>query len=653
MVSPVFPPVAIPVVPCSLPLPFPLNFEVPGKVLHVSQNSKISLMYSLLSRFFLTRMAMLFGALLPSVRSAPTHFIDEKPVAVSQVAPGTYLVDFGRVAFSNVRLLQPKGSSARIGVHFGEAQTAEGRVDRSPPGTVRYHRTSVMLDGSGEFVVAPPPADVRNTWQPDKMDFAEWSKTPGTPRQPPPPSILTPEEWGVVLPFRWVEIEGWPGELRAEDIVRQSGYSSTWDDDAAAFISDDDLLNRIWELCRYSIKATTFAGVYVDGDRERIPYEADAYLNQLSHYATDFDVEMARDTFDHLMIHGTWPTEWASHMVFMAYTDWWQTGDNAWLETRYDALRDKLLLERVAEDGLVHSTEALIKQGDIVDWPKGERDGFVFTERNAVVNAFYLRALEMMVDMGRALGRDEAAAEYEGLHQRGKNAFAKTFFDAAGGLCRDGVGTEHSSLHANLFASLFGLVPASHEATVNAWLQTRDMDCSVYVAQYYMEALFGAGAGERALELILAPNDRSWRHMVESGTTITWEAWDLKYKGNQDWNHAWGAAPANLLPRFVLGVRPTEPGWATAIIAPQPSGLGQAKGRVPTPRGAIEVNWTTGEKFRLHVEVPVAIAATVMLPAQPGETGVRCDGKIVSAERRGGAWHVISPVTGPAQFETF
>lgn len=610
-------------------------------------------MYPTLTRFFFTRIVLLVGALIPNVRSAPTRLVDESPVTVSLVAPGTHLIDFGRVAFSNVRLLQPKGHTANIVVHFGEAQTKDGRVDRSPPGTVRYQRTSLLLDGSGRFVVAAPPADGRNTWQPDTMDYAEWSKTPGTPRQPPPPAIITPEAWGVVLPFRWVEIEGWPGNLRAEDIVRQSGFSSTWDDDAAAFTASDDLLNRIWELCRYSIKATTFAGVYVDGDRERIPYEADAYLNQLSHYTTDFDVEMARDTYDHLMIHGTWPTEWASHMVFMAHADWWHTGDKAWIDARYDALRDKLLLGRVAGDGLVHSTEALIKQGDIVDWPKGERDGFVFTERNAVVNAFYLRALEMMVEMGRALDRSDAVAEYEALYQQGRAAYAKTFFEAAGGLCRDGIGIDHSSLHANLFASRFGLVPPSHEGEVNSWLVTRDMDCSVYVAQYFMEALFGAGAGERALELMLAPNDRSWRHMVESGTTITWEAWDMKYKGNQDWNHAWGAAPANLLPRFVLGVRPMQPGWSAATIAPQPSGLSHAEGRVPTPRGAIEVKWTAERNFRLHVEVPAAIAATVMLPAQPGETGVHCDGKIVSAERRGGTWHVISPVTGSAQFETF
>ena len=142
-----------------------------------------------------------------------------------------------------------------------------------------------------------------------------------------PPAVLTPPEWGVVLPFRWVEIEGWPGELRPQYIVRKSAFASTWDDSAAAFESSDEMLNRIWDLCRYSIKATTFAGVYVDGDRERIPYEADAYLNQLSHYATDNDIQMARDTFDRLMKHPTWPTEWAFHMIFMAHADYRHTGD--------------------------------------------------------------------------------------------------------------------------------------------------------------------------------------------------------------------------------------------------------------------------------------------------------------------------------------
>lgn len=47
-------------------------------------------------------------------------------------------------------------------------------------------------------------------------------------------------------------------------------------------------------------------------------------------------------------------------------------------------------------------------------------------------------------------------------------------------------------------------------------------------SQYLMDALFENDAGTEALALIVAPTDRSWKHLVESGTTITWEAWDQK-----------------------------------------------------------------------------------------------------------------------------
>lgn len=583
--------------------------------------------------------------------AAPVHLVDQAPARIMTVAPGVQWVDFGRVAFGNLRLHPPAGTSAPITVHFGEALTADGRVDRQPPGTVRYQHATFTLAGTP--IVAAPPPDGRNTWDPATMDYAEWSRTPGTPRSAPPPAILTPRSWGVVLPFRWVEIEGWPGELRPEQIVRRAAFASSWDDAAADFSSSDPMLDRVWALCRYSIKATTFAGMYVDGDRERIPYEADAHLNQLSHYATANDAQMARDTFDHLMAHGTWPTEWASHMVFMAHADWWHTGDRDWIDARYEALRTKLLLERVGEDGLVHSTEENIRHGDIVDWPLGARDGFEFTACNAVVNAFYLRALEMMAEMGRALGREALATEYETRCERGRAAFQANFIDAASGLCRDGIGTDHKSLHANLFALRFGLVPPARAATVAAWLQTRGMDCSVYVAQYYMEALFRADGGRRALALMLAPGDRSWRHMVESGATIAWEAWDLKYKRNQDWNHAWGAAPANLLPRFVLGVEAAAPGWARARIAPQPSGLSHAQGKVPTPRGPINVAWREGDVFSLEISLPETVSAEIRLPVGPHTQGVRRDGTTVAATREAGWWILPAPITGTARLEAF
>ncbi len=566
--------------------------------------------------------------------AAPVHLVSEPPVAIERIDADTVRVDFGRVSFGNIHLIPPEQTGDEVTVHFGE-DLVNGRVNRKPPGTVRYAMAKTKLMGETPIRVAPPP-NARNTSKGNAST---------------PPAVPTPPEWGVILPFRWVEIEGWPGELQPQSIVRKSAFASTWDDDAAAFECSDETLNRIWELCRYSIKATTFAGVYVDGDRERIPYEADAYLNQLSHYYTDRDVQMARDTFDWLMKHPTWPTEWALHMIFMAHADYMHTGDTGWLAARYELLKPKLLLVRAREDGLLVSNERQVKHNDIVDWPMGERDGFVFKPVNTVVNAFHIRALQMMAQMGEALGKGTEAAEYDAMASKAHAAFQKNLFDASQGAYRDGVGTDHASQHASLFPLAFGLVPDEHVEAVAGFVGKRGMACSVYAAQYLMEGLFTNGEAKRALELITAPGDRSWRHMLESGATITWEAWDLKYKPNQDWNHAWGAAPANLLPRFVLGVEAAEPGWKVARIRPHTGTLTHANGKVPTPLGPVTVDWKNGTGFEMNILIPEGMTARLELPVPPDSKGVAINGKPVPAKRTGSRWIVEQNVSGAVRIE--
>ena len=560
--------------------------------------------------------------------AAPTHLVSQSPAQITEVAPGVFLVDFQRVAFGNVRLNAPAGVSKRITVHFGEALSS-GRVNREPPGTVRYARTDVTLK-SDRTVIAAPAADARNTEQ-------------GTDKHSP--AILTPPEWGVVLPFRWAEIEGWPGDLHSEHIHRQAAFSAAWDDEAASFHCSDEMLNRIWDLCHYSIKATTFAGVYVDGDRERIPYEADAYLNQLSHYTTDSDIQMARDTFDWLTKNPTWPTEWAPHMVFMAYADWKHTGDRQWLAARYDALKSKLLLDRVGPEGLVRSSPQQVRGGDIVDWPKGERDGYVFTRVNTVVNSFHLRAVQLMAEMATALGRSNDAAEYAVREQKGAPYFRKSCLTASEGC----IATARVPITYHCMGISFRLPSGwcrrsiNHESLIGwrngAWPVpfTRPSTCWKGCSNT---------ARAQAIDLITGPGDRSWRHMVESGTTITWEAWDLKYKPNQDWNHAWGAAPANLLPRYILGVQPLTPGWQQARIRPHLGALSFAEGKVPTPRGPIVVKWTKNPNLRFDLTMPEGVLAQVELPADEAAAAVLADGKPIAAHRQGDCLVLDAPVSG-------
>ncbi|NYF79589.1 family 78 glycoside hydrolase catalytic domain [Granulicella arctica] len=576
--------------------------------------------------------AVVFGVMLRPATgqdAAPIHLVEQAPVAISKIAPEVFLVDFGRVAFGNL-LLTPGNLtvSEAVTVRFGEA-LKDGRVDTHPPGSVRYTEVKVSPNGARTMTVTPS-ADARNT------------KTP---------AVLTPAPWGTLTPFRWVEVEGWPTELHANQIRRRAAFDSTWSDAAATFHSSDPMLDKIWDLCHYSIKATTFSGIFVDGDRERLAYEADAYLTQLSYYAGDADPRISRVTFDHLTKFPTWPSEWAPHMVFMAYADWMQTGDTGWLAAHYEGLKTKLLDNRIGQDGLVLSSADLIKRGDIVDWPGHERDGYVFTSVNTVVNAFHLRALKEMSELAEALGKKKEAAKFSEQERTAQATFQKKLFDPSRGLYRDGVGTDHASLHANLFPLAFGLVPVGKRQQIAQWLAGRGMAGSVYAAQYLLEGLFENGQDTAAIALMTAPGDRSWRHMVESGATITWEAWDQKYKPNQDWNHAWGAAPANLLPRFVLGVQPLTPGWRRALIQPHPGNLTSVEGRIPTPRGELSVRWTRDKKFTLMLGLPTGMTAKVELPALEGSSEVWVDGAPVKAHREGQWWTLEKDLSGAVTIE--
>ena len=140
--------------------------------------------------------------------------------------------------------------------------------------------------------------------------------------------------------------------------------------------------------------------------------------------------------------------------------------------------------------------------------------------------------------------------------------------------------------------------------------------------------------------------------MVNSGTTITWEAWDQRYKPNQDWNHAWGAAPANLLPRFVLGVQLAEPGWSRVLIRPpQGEALTWCEGKVPTPRGQVEVRWERAGGFNLLFTLPEGMVADVEIPVSADDERVFVNSERVEALRQGNRWH-LTALKGKNQITT-
>lgn len=527
-----------------------------------------------------------------SYARANVNLEEQYPTRVD-VLDDVVLIDFEKVAFGNIHLSEEIPACILV-VHFGEKQK-DGRVDRNPPGSVRYGVSTAHVKGESGGTIVLPPADSRNTGE---------------------KAIKIPEEWGIIAPFRWVEIEGWPRGLEPsiKFFKRRAAFPRDWKDDTSDFRCSDESINRIWDLCKYTMKATAYTGVFVDGDRERIPYEADAYLNQIGYLATAGNARIPRDTFDYLLSAPTWPTEWGLHMAFMAFADWMHTRDAHWISERLPALRAKLHLDRLRPDGLIASAPEQMK-ADIVDWPRWERDRFVHSGVNSVVNSFFIRSLSLFCELCEAVDRRDQIGKLSNILAGATSVFDKVFYDSDVKLYRDGESVDHHSIHANIFPVAFDIAKGDALACALSYIISRGMACSVYVSQYFMEALFKNGRDREAVAFMIAPGDRSWRHMVDSGTTLTWEAWDQRYKGNQDWNHAWGAAPANLLPRYLGGIRAVSPGWSQMLIQPQTGGLQECYCKVPTPLGPVEVEWLHRDGFELNVQAPKSIRYRICLPA--------------------------------------
>ncbi|MDR1096540.1 MAG: alpha-L-rhamnosidase [Tannerella sp.] len=554
----------------------------------------------------------------------------EPPVYTGNTGTSTVFVAFGKAAFGQLVLtLTSDVEKDSVVIHLGEQATGE-QVNRHPGGTIRYHRYALSLMKGTHTYRIKIAKDERNT---------------------APAAVLIPDYIGEVLPFRYCEIEG-HGKLPAvSEIVRESVHYP-FDEAASFFECSNDTLNRIWDLCKYSVKATSALGFYIDGDRERIPYEADALINQLCHYGVDREYSMARRTHEYLLANPTWPSEWILQAILIAWYDYAYTGDSRSLKVNYDILKARTLMQLREKNGLISTTTGLQTQKflssirskgpvrDIVDWPHtgilglnkhegGEADGFVFTDYSAVTNAYHYEALKLMARIADALNLPEEASGY------GKEAAAflvrynKTFLNGKTGYYVDGDTTAHASLHANMFPVAFGMAPSGKMPKVLDFIQSRGMACSVYGSQFLMDALYEASDAEYALSMLTKTDDRGWYNMIRAGSTVSLEAWDSKYKPNQDWNHAWGAAPANIIPRKLMGVEPLLPGFDKVRIKPQLASLSWAKAVIPTIKGPIRLEVENKKGlYRMQLTVPPNMDSEVYLPLLSKNCEVRNNGHL-------------------------
>ena len=520
------------------------------------------------------------------------------PVSVTTNAAGNLLVDFGRHAAGWIEVdVAAPGSYTFV---WGEMIDARGSIQTNAfftrqKGTLRCACTHDSFAETG-WARVPYKAGNGGVFRPEAVG-----------------------PFGTVMPFRWLEVVRAPFPITARN-VRQVPIHYPYDMSEESFACDSPELVRVHDFCKHTIRATTYMGKFIDGDRERLPYEADSYITQLGTYAITSDHTLVRAMADYFATHTTWPTEWKQFFVRIVHDDWMYSGKTDLVRKHYDLMKDSKAWRNLRRaDGLVASFGETMRKlpdigrvCDIVDWGKCYRDGFVFTEVNAVVNALHYRNLRELAAMARAIGKVDDAAMFEAEAAQTFAAYQRVLFDPAAGRYRDGVGTDHATVQGNAMALACGVVPPERVRCVADYVASKGFTCSTYMAQFVLDALFAGGREDEAIRLMTSTQHRSWLGMMAKGATITMEFWDLTLEEQgrvPDMNHAWSTAPLNMISRRVLGVTPLQPGFAEIAVRPRPGPLKSLSGAVPTVRGPVRLEMARdGNRWRVSLETPAPAA---------------------------------------------
>jgi alpha-L-rhamnosidase len=384
-----------------------------------------------------------------------------------------------------------------------------------------------------------------------------------------------------------------------------------------AFECSDALLNRIWEIGRWTLQLT-MEDAYVDCPwRERAQWWGDARIQALVNYYAFGDRALMKQGLRHIaqsqtgdgLTRGVYPAGWPGG-VLPTYTMLWVislneyydfTGDRDTVTELFPSVQRSIdFFERFRS---THDLLRGLPPWLFVDWADVTTSG-----ESAAINALYYGALTAAASLAGAAGHAGGADRLKSLAVRTRAGMRSILWDDQKSCFRDTRDNDiRVSEQANCLAIEFGAAPdGSAGMVLDALMERHEAAILIgtpYAAFSMLIALARAGMHDRALKYIRT----HWGAMLESGATTWWEYWEPK----GSFCHGWSAGPTHFLPAEILGVKPGAPGWKVINVDPHPAGLAWARGKVPTPQGEVSVEWRSGDEFSLTLNVPVSAHVSV------------------------------------------
>jgi alpha-L-rhamnosidase len=453
--------------------------------------------------------------------------------------------------------------------------------------------------------------------------------------------------------FRYIEVDGWPGELSTDSLEAVVVHSDLRR--IGTFECSDDLVNQLHRNVVWGQRGN-FLDVPTDCPQrdERLGWTGDiaafaptaAYLYDVGPFLSDWLRDLRAEQ---LAASGRVPyvapdvikfapgrelenqavtALWGDASVWVPWTLYQAYGDQSVLENQYDSMVAHVnAIEKVLSPNGVWDTGFQFADWLDPDAPP-ERAADAKADKGVVATACAYRSADLLARTAELLGRPADQDHFRDVAEKLKQAFNQQYVDDHGVVHSDCATVYALAIH-------FGLLDEAKTAFAGQRLAELAEQAGYRVSTgfagtpFVTWALGETGHLDAAYRLLLEKECPSWLYPVTMGATTIWERWDSMLPDGSinpgemtSFNHYALGAVADWLHKVVLGIDATEPGYRSIRIAPQPGGgLTWAKGSLLTPHGEINSSWRIdGTDLTLDVTVPDGCTAEVLLPGRPAES---------------------------------
>jgi alpha-L-rhamnosidase len=430
--------------------------------------------------------------------------------------------------------------------------------------------------------------------------------------------------------FRYVEVDGHPGELSTSDIVARVLHNDIrW---TGRFECSDPMVNQLQANITWGQRGN-FLAVSTDCPQrdERLGWLADAqiFAPTASRNAdvSAFFARWMRDVVDGqdgdgafrdvapvISVNREAAPAWGDAGVIIPWHLWRTYGDRRALERSFDAMLAWVLHIQRHNPDLRWRHRTGNSYGD---WLQVDAT----TPRDVLATAYFARSAQLVALAAEALGRHEEASDLWALHTGIRAAFVDSYVDQDGTV--EG-GTQTGYLLALAFGLLpEGLVPAAvgHLAVD---IEKRDYRLTTGFVGVALLCPVLADHGRADLAYALLHQDQypSWGYSIRHGATTIWERWDgwTDHAGFQSpamnsFNHYSLGSVGDWLYGRVAGIdqAPQSVAYRELLLRPLPGGrLTWARAEQETVRGRVACGWSI-EEGRVTVTATVPPGSTAVL----------------------------------------